>query len=43
MFGDVSIWCGIGNVLVLGITAVLLSIPMRTIAGIVTPLQDVKK
>ena len=33
-FGDVSIWCGIGNVLGLGITAVLLRIPMHTFSGI---------
>ena len=43
LFGDVSTWCGIGNVLGLIIKAVLLRIPMGTFAGIVTLLQDVKK
>ena len=35
VLGDVSLWCGIGNVLGLGIAAVLLRVSVRAFAGIV--------
>ena len=41
--GDVILCCGMGNVLGLGIAAVVLRVSVRAFAVIVTPLQDVKK